>query len=389
MKNFTSLKVGVEGGPLFGNRSGIGQYTLRLIQAASSLRQSPKFEITKPILFWRRFTAPIKPSPRLSYRVARWLPPILYYQLFKRTGWAPSYELSVLRKYDVLVFFNFVAFPVRKSTPSILFIHDLSHIHYPQFTSPRNLAWLNKFVPRSIKRVDKIVTISESSRNDIAEFYKVPKKNISIVYPAVDHNEYKPRSQKEVAAVKKKFAISKPYILSVCTLEPRKNLIGVLKAFEALPEVTKERYALVLAGGKGWLDGELHAKFEELSKKYTLIKTGYVDDADLPPLYSGADVFVYPAFYEGFGIPPLEAMACGTPVITANNSSLPEVVQEAGIMIKAEDTVALSQQIERVLNDSRLQTKLKNAGLAQAQKFSWQQSAEDFLKIIDSVIKSR
>lgn len=382
------MKIGIEGIPFFGNRSGIGQFSKRLVEAMSELDESPNLEIIRPLMPHRKLTElPIAPSKKLSYRIVRWSPPILYYQLFKRTGWAPPYDLVALRKYDALIFFNFVAFPVRKKVPSILFIHDLSHIHYSQYTSPKNLVWLNKFVPRSIKRADKIVTISESSRNDIAQFYKVPKKDISVVYPALDHNEYKPRPSEEVSAVRKKFKIDKPYVLSVCTLEPRKNLIGVLKAFDSLPDSTKEKYTLVLAGGKGWLDGEIQEVYEKINKKYSVIKTGYVDDEDLPALYSGADLFVWPAFYEGFGMPPLEALACGTPVITADNSSLPESVGTAAITVKAEDTEAITKNIQKVLTDKKLQAKMQADGFKQAQKFSWHKSAEDMLNIIDSVVK--
>ena len=380
------MKIGIEGIPFFGNRSGIGQFSKRLVEHMAKLEESPELEIIRPLMPHRKLTTfPIEPSKKLSYRVVRWSPPILYYQLFKRTGWAPPYDLVALRKYDAMLFFNFVAFPVRKSVPSVLFIHDLTHVHFSKFTSPKNLVWLNKFIPLSIKRADKIVTISESSRNDIAQHYKIPKKDISIVYPAVDHNEYKVRSEKETASVKEKFGIKKPYILSVCTLEPRKNLIGVLKAFETLSEELKQKYALVLAGSKGWLDGELEEIYERLAKKYTVIKIGYVDDKDLPPLYSGASLFVYPAYYEGFGMPPLEAMACGVPVITSDNSSLPEVVGGAAITIKADDTSELTKQMNRVLTDEKLHTKLRNAGLIQSQKFSWEESAKKLIEILRSV----
>ena len=171
----------------------------------------------------------------------------------------------------------------------------------------------------------------------------------------------------------------------MCTLEPRKNLIGVLKAFETLPEAIKNSYSLVLVGGKGWLDGKLEAKYGELAKKYSLIKTGYVPDEDLPGLYSGASVFVYPAFYEGFGMPPLEAMACGVPVITSDSSSLPEVVGDAAITIKAEDNAMLAQEMAKVLTDKKLADKMKLEGLAQSNKVSWDKSAKKLLDVITEV----
>lgn len=386
MKKKHQLNVGIEGVPFFGNRSGIGQYSKRLIEQVAALDRQLHMEIIRPMLFYRRVgELPIKPSSRLSYRIVKWMPPLLYYQTYKRLGWAPPYDVVALRKYDALLFFNFVSFPIRRAVPSILFVHDLAHIHYPEFTSPRNLTWLNKFVPRSIAHASKIVTISEHSRQDIATHYKVALKDISIITPAVDHDEYKPQSAAKIAAVRKKFNISQPYILSVCTLEPRKNLIGVLQAFEKLPETIKSTYSLVLVGGKGWLGQELEDTFNRLAKKYSVIKTGYVDDEDLPALFSGADVFVYPAFYEGFGMPPLEAMACGTPVITANNSSLPEVVGKAAITIDADDTAALTMSIEKVLTEPKLARELSQKGLDQAKKFTWEASARKLVKIIQEV----
>lgn len=378
------MKVGIEGTPLFGSLTGVGHYSTKLLQASAQMGQGIDFEIVRQWWFFRKFTPPIRPGPHLSYRLVRWVPPLFYYQLFKRTGWAPAYDRLALRKYDAFLFLNFVSFPLSRRTRSLLVIYDLSYITYGEFTSPKNLAYLRKFVPCSIKESSRIITISESSKREIMEHYQVPENKITIINPAVDHMTFKPQSKTASQTITKKYQISRPYILSVCTLEPRKNLIGVLKAFELLPEGIKGTHSLVLVGGKGWLDGELEAKYEQLAKKYNLVRTGYVPDEDLPALYSGASVFVYPSFYEGFGMPPLEAMACGVPVITSDNTSLPEVVGDAGIMVKAEDIQQLAIEIERVLSDKRLSSVLRKRGLNQAKKFSWDKSA---LKLTDTVKK--
>jgi glycosyltransferase involved in cell wall biosynthesis len=277
---------------------------------------------------------------------------------------------------------------LRKKTRSIVTIYDLSYVYFNQFSTPKLKKYFNKLVPRSIRSASHIVTISENSKHEIMEYYKVSEEKIAVVNPAVDHTVFKPRPQEVSSNAAEKYKISKPYILSVCTLEPRKNLIGVLNAFEQLPEDIKSRYCLVLVGGKGWLDGELEAKFNKLSAKYSLIRTGYVPDEDLPALYSGASVFVYPSFYEGFGMPPLEAMACGVPVITSDNSSLPEVVGGAGIMVSANDTPALAHQIERVLTDKKLAGSMRAKGLEQAKKFTWDKSALKLIDVIEMVSKS-
>lgn len=379
------LKVGIEGVPFFGSLSGVGQYAARLIKAASQNDSDIQFEIVRSLMPHRKFSTPMKPNNHLGYRVVRWLPPVIYYQLFKRTGWAPPYDLVALRKYDAFLFFNFVAFPVRRKTPSVVVIYDLSYVLYPQYSSPKNREYLQKFVPKTLKRASKIITISENSKMEIVDYYKVEPDRIEIIHPAVDHQIFKSQPQVKVKKICSRYGIKKPYLLSVCTLEPRKNLIGVLNSFDRLPESIKEKYALVLVGGRGWLDEELQTKFDELSKKYTLVKTGYVPDEDLPALYSGASVFVYPSFYEGFGMPPLEAMACGTPVITSNNSSLPEVVGDAAITIDAQDTLGLSQEMQRVLNDKDLASRMSEKGLIQAKKFNWNKSAQLLIKALEEL----
>jgi glycosyltransferase involved in cell wall biosynthesis len=381
------MKVGIEGVPFFGNLTGVGHYAARLIQSASQNDSDIDFEIVRSLMPHRKFVPAISEDQHLSYRVVRWLPPIIYYQLFKRAGWAPAYDLVALRKYDAFMFFNFVAFPLRRKTKSLVVIYDLSYVLHPEYSSPKNRIYLEKFVPKSLKTASKIITISENSKKEIIDYYKLSGSKVEIIHPAVDHTVFKPQPRGVVAGVLKKYAINKPYLLCVCTLEPRKNLIGVLDAFNRLPEDLKDKYALVLVGGKGWLDDELQLLFDELAKEYALIKTGYVPDEDLPALYSGAAVFVYPSFYEGFGMPPLEAMACGAPVITADNSSLPEVVGDAAIMIKAQDTAELSKRIVRVLNSSSLASKMSRAGLVQAQKFNWDKSARKLIDVIEETVK--
>jgi glycosyltransferase involved in cell wall biosynthesis len=381
------VRVGVEGIPLFGNRTGVGQYQKRLLEAASQLEEGIDYEVTRQLMPHRRVHDwPIPPNRHLSYHIVRWLPPVIYFQMYKRFGWTLPFDVVLHRKYDAMLFFNFVSYPVSKRTKVITTIHDLSYLHHKEYVSPANQAWLEKFVPKSIRRADKFIAVSENTKREIVEHYKVDPAKIAVITPAVDHEMFKPSGEAEITEAKKKFGITKPYILSVGTLEPRKNLLGVLTAFEALPEETKQNYALVLAGGKGWLDGEIHDKFEALAKQYEVIKTGYVEDADLPALYSGAELFAYPSFYEGFGIPPLEAMACGTPVITANNSSLPEVVGDAAITIDARDTPGLTEHIQRVLSDKNLANELRQKGLGRAQLFSWQKSAGKLAELLKEVV---
>lgn len=376
------MKIYVEGSPLIKERSGVGQYTKRLVEAMT--KASPADEFT--IFGFRFFTKPIPQSvlaAPVQQRFNRLLPGRVYNLLFK-LGLAPPIDLVTTGRPDAVWFPNFVVWPVwRRKTKIIVTIYDISFINYPQFASPANLRYMLRFVPRAIRRADRIVTISESSRHEIAKHYNVSPSRIDIVYPAVDDSEYYPRSTTNIAAVRTRLGLPKKYILFTGTLEPRKNIEGLLSAYSALSEELRQQYSLVLVGGKGWKDESIVGAVNRLCQKgEDIISLGYIADNDLPAIYSGASLFVYPSFYEGFGMPPLEAMACGVPVITADNSSLPEVVGKAGIVVDANDTDHLSAEMARVLNDTKLAASLAEAGLARAKKFSWQASAEKMLKII-------
>ena len=378
-------RIGIEGSPIFGRPTGVGQYARRLTNAASRADSPFSFEIIRFWLPFKKIRLPLKPNPRLSYRLIRWFPPAIYFQVFKRLGWAPPYDWFGLRRYDAVVFYNFIAFPLSRRTRSVAVIHDLSYVYHKQFVSPKNQKYLEELVPKTIRRADKIVAVSENTRREISEHYGIPESEIAVINPSVNHAVFKPKPLADRKSVQRKFNVNKPYILSVATQEPRKNLTGVLDAYELLPDDMKQKYALVLAGGKGWLDEELQTKYDAMSQKYDVIRTGYVEDDDLPALYSGARVFLYPSFYEGFGIPPLEAMACGTPVITSDNSSLPEVVGDAAVSVDAHDTKELSNQLKRVLENDNLAKLLSEKSLAQAAKFSWDKSADKLIKLLEDL----
>lgn len=382
---YEPMKIGVEGSVFFGKPTGVGQYAKRLTEAASHNNKNITFDVVRHWIPFRKFVSPTPPSKNIRYRLVRWFPPAVYFQSFKRLGFRLPYDLIALKRYDAFLFYNFIAFPISKKTASIPFIHDLSFVHYPEYVSPKNLKYLRKYVPESLNRATHVVTISENSKKEIVDHYNISPEKISIVTPSINHEIYKPSAKRDIERVKKMYGIKKPYLLSVCTLEPRKNLDGVLDAFNSLPEEIKQSYTLVLGGGKGWLDGELLKKFDELSAKYGIIKTGYVADADLPALYSGATLFLFPSFYEGFGMPVLEAMACGVPVISSNNSSLPEIITGAGIMVDASNNKQLVKEIINVLEDDKLRKKLIRNGLQRAQKYSWDKSANDLIEIIRRV----
>jgi glycosyltransferase involved in cell wall biosynthesis len=309
------------------------------------------------------------------------------YSVFARKVFVPPADLLTGLKVDLALYGHFVRSPLMFGGKSITVIYDLSYIHFQQFSNMKTTRFYTKEVPRTIKRSDHIVTISENAKNEIVDYYKIDPAMITIISPAVNADLYKPRSKSEIFKIKKQFNIRGKYILFTGTLEPRKNIVTILNSYEKLPKKITDEFSLVLAGGKGWLDGSIKERLCEL-KDMNIITTGYVADEDLPALYSGASLFVYPSHYEGFGMPPLEAMACGVPVITSNNSSLPEVVGGAGILIDADDVKALTIQTTRVLEDSKMSAQMRSAGLQRAKLFSWEKSAMKLHHLIEKVTNS-
>lgn len=383
------MKIYIEGSPLLKERSGIGQYTKRLLEAAATSHPEHSYTVFG-FKFWTR-PLPELPFPEklgIRRKIIRFMPGRGYNLLFKYRL-APPVDTLLGARPDIVFFPNFVKWPILSNkTKTVLTIHDLSFIHFSQYTHPKNLPYMLKNVPYSIKRADHILTISESSKKQIVEYYKVNPEKITIVTPAVDHTDYYPRSKSDISKIRAKYNLPSNYVLYASTLEPRKNVNGVLDAYIKLDKKLKQKVGLVLAGGKGWKDESIIANISQSKKNGENITiTGYVPDEDLPAIYSGAELFVYPSYYEGFGIPLLEAMACGVPVISADNSSLPEVVGKAGLYIKADDTNSLVSAMSRMLTDRTLANKYRLMGIEQARKFSWEKSANDLIRLFESLQK--
>jgi glycosyltransferase involved in cell wall biosynthesis len=224
------------------------------------------------------------------------------------------------------------------------------------------------WLPIALHRADAVITISECSRNDIAHYLPVPKEKIFVI-PISNSPAYRPLPAEAVQPVLAKLTIPMPYILYVGSLEPRKNLLRLLQAYAQLRQ-QDTRWHLVIVGARNfWKNAPVVETVEELALKPWVHFTGFVEEEDLPALYNGADLFAFPSLYEGFGLPPLEAMACGTPVVTSNSSSLPEVVGDAAIMVDPYDVDAIAGAMARVLNDPALAADLRQRGLARAGQF--------------------
>jgi glycosyltransferase involved in cell wall biosynthesis len=271
----------------------------------------------------------------------------------------------------------------------VVSIHDLSFEHLPQTFLRRSRTQLRLTVRHSARRADKILTLSEHTRGDVIETYKIdPAKVVAIPLAAPAH--YGPVSEdKELQRVRHNYGIDGDYVLSVGSIQPRKNLVRLINAYAALKRSQSENRfpKLVIVGKRGWLYDETLRALEATGVKESIVLTGYVPEPDLPALYSGALCFVYPSYFEGFGLPPLEAMKCGTPVVVGNATSLPEVVGDAGLKVDPFDVSAIAAAIGELISDSELRRELSAKGLKRAELFDWRNTARQTLKVYEQVAR--
>lgn len=260
----------------------------------------------------------------------------------------------------------------------VLTVHDLTFLHYPEH-APRDLVdYLSRVVPRSVRRARVVLADSESTRADLMQRWGTPADKVRVVYAGVGPTFAPVSDAAARAAVCSRYCVDLPFVLTVGTLQPRKNHLRLVQAFSRLKELHPD-LSLVIAGGSGWQYDPVAAEVERLGLTASVRFSGFVDEGDLPALYSAASVFAFPSLYEGFGLPVLEAMACGTPVVCSNASSLPEVAGDAALMVAPEDAQALAETLDRVLRDSSLRAGMAQRGLAQAARFTWTAAARSLL----------
>jgi glycosyltransferase involved in cell wall biosynthesis len=294
-----------------------------------------------------------------------------------------------LRKHPVDVLHVQFTAPPFTPCPVVVSIHDLSFEHLPQTFNRRSRTQLRLTVRHSARRATRILTLSDHTRRDIIETYGVDSERVTAIPLAAPTHFGPVNNEKELQRVRHIYGIDGDYILSVGSIQPRKNLPRLVRAFASLRNKRRAGTLpkLVLVGKCAWLYDETLRALQETGMEDSVILTGYVPQSDLPALYSGAVCFVYPSYFEGFGLPPLEAMKCGAPTIVGNNTSLPEVVGDAGILIDPFDISAIAAAIERLIDDSDFRHQLAVKGLARARMFDWHETARQTLDIYKQVVR--
>lgn len=379
-----SKKIYIEGLALVeGHFSGIGQYILGILQGIDEVIDSdklagktvPDVSVVIPYDTVAKFNS--FGFKHINYRSLPFSFRVMS-GLWHR-GKMPPIDLFCGR--GTYIFTRFVGMPLAFSKSYVL-IYDLSYELYKQYSDDKNARFLSKGVRQSISKARGIITISHSVKQEIIEFYKYQPERIIVAYPATNRKIFYHRSNEEVKKIKNKYGIKGSYILALSNLEPRKNLDGLVDAYCNLPKTITKNTGLLLVGVNGWKTEQLFDKImTKVQEGYNITRPShYVTDEDKAAIISGAKILVYPSHYEGFGMPPLEALACGTPVIASSNSSLPEVVGDAGILIDSTNIKQLTHEMKEALeNWTQLAKETRSKGPTQADKFSWAETAHTIL----------
>lgn len=382
-------KIFIDGlGLVDGHFSGVGQYIFGILSGIDDIldemksngKATPTIQVIIPFdstdrfrsfkfkhLRYKRFPLSFRIMSGLWYRNK--LPPI-----------------DLICGRGVYLFPRFVSMPLIFSK-SALVIYDISFELYRQYSDEKNAIFLSNAIKRSLIKTRKVITISDNAKKEIVDFYKLPKNDVIVATPATDPGLFYRRNTEQIAETKRKYGIEGDYILALSNLEPRKNLETLIEAYCKLPATLRETTSLLLVGVSGWKTDKL---FEDIINRvqdgYKIIRPSrYVDDKDKPAIISGAKMLVYPSHYEGFGMPPLEALACGTPIITANNSSLPEVVGTAGVMLNSSDIEGFTRAMKTYLTSSQASENAITEGPTRAELFSWKRSAEKVLRVLEEL----
>lgn len=362
------MHIGIDARLVYYTRAGIGEYTLRLTQALARAFAETRFTLLQD----RRNGSPLIDATNVA--VARTLVPSHHRleQVFLPwvvNGMAP----------DVFHSPDFIP-PLRANVASVITIHDLAFLIYPHFMTKDGARYYGQ-IDRAVRRADRIIAVSESTKHDLIKKLGTSEDKITVIHEAADPLFQPEARDVALRHVQALFEIPEDFILFVSTIEPRKNVPGLLRAYRRLRDRYKLTPALVLVGAPGWLSDDVYTLVNELGLKSHCFFLGRVNSHDLHHLYNAARCLVHPAFYEGFGVTPLEAMACGTPVVCSNVSSLPEVVGDAALMVNPESDEEITVALWRILTDSALWGELRTKGLQRAATFSWERAARQTMEV--------
>jgi len=380
------MRIGLDGIPLLTPKTGVGRYTFELASALTRLSRPPELVFFYGRHWGKRLKTSTGTNAGESYEtsgnaVSRLIPAASKQWVRKKV-----FQVGLIGyRPDLFHATNYVV--SSSGRPLVVTVHDLSFLRYPESHPPERIAWLSEGLPDTLRWAGRIIVDSRFIKDELISLLDVRKESITVVYLGVSQ-DYRPLDNKVLAPKLRELDLEpKGYILSVGTLEPRKNIISLLQAYELLPDSLKARWPLVVVGMRGWKDQAISKHLDSLVSSGRIRVLGYVSIDKLPFIYAGAALFVYPSLYEGFGLPPLEAMASGVPVIASNRASLPEILGNAGVLIDSEDIESLAGVIESLLDDRGKREQMGRMGLEQAEGFTWEACAENTFRVYEDVLR--
>lgn len=362
-------------------RAGLGRYADSLARAVIPLlRDRLAFfynaeEGVEPVAGLEAFPARTVSLGYKPWRMAVWLGQIARAPFNRLLPGAELYHAT-----------EHLLMPLR-DVPTVLTVHDLIFRRYPAHHKPLNRWYLNLTMPLYCRRATRIIAVSEQTKCDVVEAYRIPPEKITVIYEAAAPG-FNPQTAEAVTRARQRYGLPKRYLLSVGTIEPRKNLGRVLTAFERLRGEGLVD-AFVIVGKRGWLYDDFFAQLEQSSEKQAVIFPGWVEDGDLPAIYAGAAAVAFPSEFEGFGLPALEGMACGAPVVCSGTSSLPEIAGSAALLVDPTDTGDITEALRRVLSEPGLAEEMRGRGYAQAAQFSWERAARETVAVYEQALAAK
>lgn len=378
------MRVGIDYTAAVNQGAGIGRYTRQMTRALLELDRENEYVLFAPS------ASPGSPQPAAATPLGPGHVKLLRLPLSEKALVVLWHRLRLPvpvelfgGRLDVFHSPDFALAPVWKAR-TLVTVHDLSFERVPECFEPALLTYLNRVVPRSVARADIVLADSESTRNDAIELLHLAPDRVFVVYAGVDDRFCRVTDPTLLETVRDRYSLPKRFVLSVGTLQPRKNYVRLIEAFAQLSGA--DDVHLVISGGRGWLYEGIFRRVEELGLGSRVHFPGYVAEADLPSLYSLSEVFAFPSLYEGFGLPPLEAMACGTPVVVSRISSLPEVVGDAARLVDPLSVAEIAGALQRLLDSPAQGAALAERGLAQARRFSWSSAARRLLGLYQTLL---
>lgn len=362
--------------------AGIGRYVRELITALAAC--DPRTDYRLFVAGASRPALPPAPGPNFTWRPTR-ITPLWFARLWHR-GRVPLPVEVFTGRLALYHATDFTLPPTLPGTRTLLTVHDLSFVRAPETATPVLKAYLDRVVPRSVRRADHVLADSQATKDDLIALYGTAPEKVTVLLSGVNESFRPVDDQEARARVRERYNIPEGrYIFSVGTVQPRKNYARLAEALAALGDAYRD-VQLVIAGGQGWLDSPIYRTIEALDLGERMRFIGFARDEDLPALYSDAAAVAYLSLYEGFGFPVLEAMACGTPVVASNVSSIPEVAGDAALLVDPYDVGAIRDGLARVLSGDGLRATLVARGRVQARRFTWRRAAEQLQQVYRAML---